>query len=227
MHWRMASSSASKFSSLLLLAHSFIGVCQVDQQASTGLRRQDLCLGRWLQASRKRRCLSSVSISLASLLIALLLCTENAARAYGLPDSELFQTVDLFEKRNIPQVTQCIHALGRFVSSSIVPETEHHCCWYSRLRRRTSLDQYSARKCPMPIIVSSATNNWRLERIRWDCWNKAWTRERANRVKTLVYPVIFKLLANERQSPFFIFVFFWAWSLFKYLQLKHVSVFID
>ena len=41
---------------------------------------------------------------------------ENAARAYGLPDAELFQTVDLFEKRNIPQVTQCIHALGRYVS---------------------------------------------------------------------------------------------------------------
>ena len=38
---------------------------------------------------------------------------QLAARAYGLPDAELFQTVDLFEKRNIPQVTQCIHALGR------------------------------------------------------------------------------------------------------------------
>lgn len=38
---------------------------------------------------------------------------QNAARAYGLPDAELFQTVDLFEKRNIGQVTQCIHALGR------------------------------------------------------------------------------------------------------------------
>ncbi|CAF2382331.1 unnamed protein product [Rotaria sp. Silwood2] len=38
---------------------------------------------------------------------------QAAARAYGLPDAELFQTVDLFEKRNIPQVTQCIHALGR------------------------------------------------------------------------------------------------------------------
>ena len=44
---------------------------------------------------------------------------ENAARAYGLPDAELFQTVDLFEKRNIPQVTQCIHALGRYVNSKI------------------------------------------------------------------------------------------------------------
>ena len=41
-------------------------------------------------------------------------CT--AARAYGVPDNELFQTVDLFEKKNIPQVTMAIHALGRYVS---------------------------------------------------------------------------------------------------------------
>jgi hypothetical protein len=37
----------------------------------------------------------------------------NAARKYGVPDNELFQTVDLFEKKNIPQVTLSIHALGR------------------------------------------------------------------------------------------------------------------
>ena len=38
-----------------------------------------------------------------------------AAKAYGVPDNELFQTEDLFEKKNIPQVTMCIHALGRYV----------------------------------------------------------------------------------------------------------------
>lgn len=37
----------------------------------------------------------------------------NAARKYGVPDSELFQTVDLFEQKNIPQVTLTIHSLGR------------------------------------------------------------------------------------------------------------------
>jgi hypothetical protein len=37
----------------------------------------------------------------------------NAARAYGVPDNELFQTVDCFEKKNIGQVTLAIHALGR------------------------------------------------------------------------------------------------------------------
>lgn len=39
----------------------------------------------------------------------------NAAKAYGVPDNELFQTVDLFEKKNIAQVTLTIHALGRHV----------------------------------------------------------------------------------------------------------------
>ncbi len=43
---------------------------------------------------------------------------QNAARAYGVPDNELFQTVDLFEKKNIAQVTLAIHALGRYVRGS-------------------------------------------------------------------------------------------------------------
>ncbi|RWS24054.1 muscle-specific protein 20-like protein [Leptotrombidium deliense] len=37
----------------------------------------------------------------------------KAARAYGVPEVDLFQTVDLFERRSIPLVTQCIMALGR------------------------------------------------------------------------------------------------------------------
>lgn len=38
---------------------------------------------------------------------------QNAAKTYGVPPNEVFQTVDLWEKKNIPQVTLCIHALGR------------------------------------------------------------------------------------------------------------------
>lgn len=41
---------------------------------------------------------------------------ENAARAYGLHDLDLFQAVDLYEKRNISQVTDCIFALARQVT---------------------------------------------------------------------------------------------------------------
>ncbi len=38
---------------------------------------------------------------------------QNAARAYGVSESEVFQSVDLFDKQNIQQVTLCIFALNR------------------------------------------------------------------------------------------------------------------
>lgn len=41
---------------------------------------------------------------------------NKAAKDYGVPVRELFQTVDLWEKKNIPAVTLCIHAIGRIVS---------------------------------------------------------------------------------------------------------------
>ena len=42
---------------------------------------------------------------------------QAAIRKYGVPDEEIFQTADLFERRNIAQVTLCIFALARIVSS--------------------------------------------------------------------------------------------------------------
>ncbi|XP_050393061.1 myophilin [Patella vulgata] len=42
---------------------------------------------------------------------------SDAARKYGVPPNELFQTVDLWERKNIPQVTLCIHALGRIAQT--------------------------------------------------------------------------------------------------------------
>uniref|UniRef100_A0A6G4ZUA3 Putative calponin n=1 Tax=Rhipicephalus microplus TaxID=6941 RepID=A0A6G4ZUA3_RHIMP len=38
---------------------------------------------------------------------------QNAAKAWGVPEIDVFQTVDLWEKRNIPQVAQCLMAVGR------------------------------------------------------------------------------------------------------------------
>ncbi|XP_069698236.1 myophilin [Periplaneta americana] len=38
---------------------------------------------------------------------------QAAIKKYGVPEEEIFQTADLFERRNIPQVTLCIYALGR------------------------------------------------------------------------------------------------------------------
>lgn len=41
---------------------------------------------------------------------------QAAAKKYGVPEEEIFQTADLFERRNIPQVTLSLYALGRIVS---------------------------------------------------------------------------------------------------------------
>lgn len=40
---------------------------------------------------------------------------QAALKKYGVPEEEIFQTADLFERRNIPQVTLCLYALGRLV----------------------------------------------------------------------------------------------------------------
>ncbi|KAK2715648.1 hypothetical protein QYM36_010278 [Artemia franciscana] len=41
---------------------------------------------------------------------------QNAAKKYGVNDLDVFQTVDLWEKKDIGQVTTTIFALGRTVS---------------------------------------------------------------------------------------------------------------
>merc|ERR1719513_91679 len=38
---------------------------------------------------------------------------QAAIKKYGVPDEEIFQTADLFEARNIAQVTLCLYALAR------------------------------------------------------------------------------------------------------------------
>ncbi|ODN02425.1 Muscle-specific protein 20 [Orchesella cincta] len=38
---------------------------------------------------------------------------QAAIKKYGVPEEEIFQTADLFERRNIPQVVLCIYSLGR------------------------------------------------------------------------------------------------------------------
>lgn len=40
----------------------------------------------------------------------------TAAEAYGVPRTSLFQTVDLFEMRNMAQVLSCLLQLGTEVS---------------------------------------------------------------------------------------------------------------
>lgn len=44
---------------------------------------------------------------------------QEAAKKYGVPHEEIFQTADLFERRNIPQVVLCLYSLGRIVSTGM------------------------------------------------------------------------------------------------------------
>lgn len=45
---------------------------------------------------------------------------QKALGAYGVPDQDMFQTVDLYEKKDISQVTNTLFALGRAVSIIIL-----------------------------------------------------------------------------------------------------------
>lgn len=52
---------------------------------------------------------------------------QAAIKKYGVPEEEIFQTADLFEKRNIVQVTLCLYSLGRLVSIfSVFYSFENH-----------------------------------------------------------------------------------------------------
>ena len=50
----------------------------------------------------------------------------NAAKKYGVPDEEVFQTPDLFEARNIPQVSLCIFSLGRIIKNELRKKCLNH-----------------------------------------------------------------------------------------------------
>jgi hypothetical protein len=54
---------------------------------------------------------------------------QKGLKKFGVPDDEIFQTVDLFEARNIKQVVMSLAALGRIVShasSSVFPSFSIH-----------------------------------------------------------------------------------------------------
>lgn len=44
---------------------------------------------------------------------------QKACVKYGVPDTDLFQTTDLFDRKNIALVTTTIFAVGRVVSANL------------------------------------------------------------------------------------------------------------
>lgn len=54
---------------------------------------------------------------------------QAAIKKYGVPQEEIFQTADLFERRNIAQVTLCLYSLGRIVSDAHGINLNQICAW--------------------------------------------------------------------------------------------------
>lgn len=54
---------------------------------------------------------------------------QKAIKAYGVPDIDVFQTVDLWEKKDISQVTNSIFALGRAVNIDFLSNLTN--CYHS------------------------------------------------------------------------------------------------
>ena len=69
-------------------------------------------MGHWC-ASTLHLCYVGLHVQMENIQLFLNFC-EN----YGVPKTGLFQTVDLFEGRNMPQVLNCIQMLGSEASLS-------------------------------------------------------------------------------------------------------------
>lgn len=74
--------------------------------------------------------------------------------AYGLKKTDLFQTVDLYEAQNMPQVIATIHALGRRVSC------EANLVLHKGLLLQTSMHATSV---SLVSVVSTGPESW----IHW------------------------------------------------------------
>lgn len=80
----------------------------------------DLCLYYFKKKIWKKKLFMLRFFSLNLLNSELFSCSFQAAiKAYGVPDIDVFQTVDLWEKKDIAQVVSTLFALGREVSTTI------------------------------------------------------------------------------------------------------------
>lgn len=105
---------------------------------------------------------------------------QNAIKKYGVPDEDCFQTVDLFEKRNIPQVAQSLMALGRTVTIAIILQLLLHIIHFifslkvlsTSGIQRTLFRPKTIRRMPPRIYGSS------IEKERRSYWTSIWIQQR-------------------------------------------------
>lgn len=95
-------------------------------------------------------------------------CMENinsfleAAKTFGVPSQELFQTVDLWERQNLNAVVICLQALGRKVI--ITKSLPSWMCKLSNLSSTSRLPSTDSRRSDPKKLrkmpVNSQRNNW-------------------------------------------------------------------
>lgn len=104
-------------------------------------------------------------------------------KKYGLPEEEIFQTADLFEKRNIAQVTLSLYSLARLVSNTKIPVffhySHHSLCLIDKLYciififRLKSIPNGMGHRLDLKWQIRmnehSPKSNWRLMQATWDC----------------------------------------------------------
>lgn len=81
-------------------------------------------------------------------------CFLEACRKFGVPNQELFQTVDLWEKQNLNSVVICLQALGRKVIFSR-SQDPHRTARRHPPRRSSNLFDLRSNKLPSPLRITA------------------------------------------------------------------------
>lgn len=139
---------------------------------------------------------------------------QEAIKKYGVPQEEIFQTADLFERRNIPQVTLCLYALGRIVSTSCRAwkrNWKKKCsppCQFGQLTllqgegQVDDLSLYSNKMIPITVLKIKIT----LSSICWYLilWIKKKKKTKRNRSKFLGWVIAFRIYFSCISIPKYI-----------------------
>lgn len=139
---------------------------------------------------------------------------QQAIKAYGVADLDVFQTVDLWEKKDIAQVTNTLFALGRQVIFIIILITLIN-NFYRPTNTPNSRDRTLGLSRPTSANVSSRKSNSVLEKLSSGSrpdrtrvqprLDKTWALEgkssSASRRSNYLEKALENCIENQRESP--------------------------